>query len=279
MMYFMIFLITMFGGMSVVFALLFGPEPEDRVHAERTLNGDEAAKAAVAVLEFLKRERCNIAQGFLLGELAERVSELRRSRRPAPELLAEFVDGIAGIATQRLPNFPALLVRGILGTGRIAPKLLPLMAEILTGMREVISRGIREGSLRKADPTAAYMNLIGGLDRVTSGSVTVADTDLATLSPARLSDLRLHRIGFVFQAFNLIPVLSARENVEFVMQVQGVPAAERRGKSLEILEEVGLEGLEAIDGVRIPQAHRLPDVDAFGHSQFLHRSLIHHQAL
>ncbi|TNF90046.1 MAG: ATP-binding cassette domain-containing protein, partial [Gammaproteobacteria bacterium] len=59
-----------------------------------------------------------------------------------------------------------------------------------------------------------------------------------------LADMRLHHIGFVFQSYNLIPVLSARENVEFVMQVQGVPAAQRSRKSLEILREVGLEGME-----------------------------------
>ncbi len=60
----------------------------------------------------------------------------------------------------------------------------------------------------------------------------------------RLDDLRLHHIGFVFQAYNLIPVLSARENVEFVMQVQGVPSRERRAKAMDILREVGLEGME-----------------------------------
>jgi putative ABC transport system ATP-binding protein len=88
------------------------------------------------------------------------------------------------------------------------------------------------------------LNAIGGLDRPDSGEVHIAGTRIDTLSKGELADLRLHRIGFVFQAFNLIPVLSARENVEFVMQVQGVPASERREKSLEILAEVGLEGLE-----------------------------------
>ncbi|MCP4044446.1 MAG: ATP-binding cassette domain-containing protein, partial [Gammaproteobacteria bacterium] len=61
---------------------------------------------------------------------------------------------------------------------------------------------------------------------------------------AALADLRLHHIGFVFQAYNLIPVLSAQENVEFVMQVQGVGAAERKERSFKILQEVGLEGME-----------------------------------
>ena len=88
------------------------------------------------------------------------------------------------------------------------------------------------------------LNAIGGLDRPDSGEVYIAGERIDNLSKGDLAELRLHRIGFVFQAFNLIPVLSARENVEFVMQVQGVPAAERRDKSLEILDEVGLEGLE-----------------------------------
>jgi putative ABC transport system ATP-binding protein len=88
------------------------------------------------------------------------------------------------------------------------------------------------------------LNAIGGLDKPDSGEVYIAGERIDNLSKGDLAELRLHRIGFVFQAFNLIPVLSARENVEFVMQVQGVPSSERRGKSLEILEEVGLKGLE-----------------------------------
>jgi putative ABC transport system ATP-binding protein len=92
------------------------------------------------------------------------------------------------------------------------------------------------------------LNAIGGLDRPDSGEVWIAGQRIDNLGKGELAELRLHRIGFVFQAFNLIPVLSARENVEFVMQVQGVPAAERRTKSLQILDEVGLEGL----GDRLP---------------------------
>jgi putative ABC transport system ATP-binding protein len=88
------------------------------------------------------------------------------------------------------------------------------------------------------------LNAIGGLDKPDSGEVYIAGQRIDNLSKGDLAELRLHRIGFVFQAFNLIPVLTARENVEFVMQVQGVPAADRRQKSLDILEEVGLEGLE-----------------------------------
>lgn len=88
------------------------------------------------------------------------------------------------------------------------------------------------------------LNAIGGLDIPDSGEVWVADQRIDEMSKGELADLRLANIGFVFQAYNLIPVLTARENVEFVMQVQGVPGTERRAKSQAILEEVGLQGLE-----------------------------------
>ena len=88
------------------------------------------------------------------------------------------------------------------------------------------------------------LNAIGGLDIPDSGEVWIADQRIDQMSKGELADLRLASIGFVFQAYNLIPVLTAQENVEFVMQVQGVPAAERRDKSFALLEEVGLQGLE-----------------------------------
>jgi putative ABC transport system ATP-binding protein len=87
------------------------------------------------------------------------------------------------------------------------------------------------------------LNLIGGLDRVDSGSIHVAGENLAELSQAQLADLRLYRIGFVFQAFNLIPVLSAVENVEFVMLLQGVSGKESRERASSILDEVGLKNM------------------------------------
>ena len=88
------------------------------------------------------------------------------------------------------------------------------------------------------------LNAIGGLDIPDSGEVWIGGQRIDQMSKGELADLRLSSIGFVFQAYNLIPVLTAQENIEFVMQVQGVPAAERRAKSLAILEEVGLQGLE-----------------------------------
>lgn len=90
---------------------------------------------------------------------------------------------------------------------------------------------------------STLLNLIGALDRATSGTVTIDGQRLDELSERKLADLRLHKIGFVFQAYNLVPVLSAQENVEFVMQLQGVPAAERRARSSEILRALGIESL------------------------------------
>jgi putative ABC transport system ATP-binding protein len=88
------------------------------------------------------------------------------------------------------------------------------------------------------------LNMIGGLDALDSGAISIDGQRVDQLAKGALADLRLHHIGFVFQAYNLIPVLSARENVEFVMQMQGVPAAERRSKALAILDEVGLADME-----------------------------------
>ena len=87
------------------------------------------------------------------------------------------------------------------------------------------------------------LNLLGALDAPTRGVIAVDGIDLAELSRSDLAALRLAKLGFVFQAFNLIPVLSARENVEFVMELQGVAAADRRERALAMLAEVGLAEL------------------------------------
>jgi putative ABC transport system ATP-binding protein len=88
------------------------------------------------------------------------------------------------------------------------------------------------------------LNLLGALDTPTSGKIQLEGLELSELSPAALSELRLRKLGFVFQAYNLIPVLTARENVEFVMELQGVSTAERRERAREVLERVELGGLE-----------------------------------
>ncbi len=84
------------------------------------------------------------------------------------------------------------------------------------------------------------LNIISGLDEPTEGRTIVQGTDLSTLSDRQLIDFRLHHIGFVFQAYNLIPVLTAIENVAFVMQMQGRPQKECNETSRALLEEVGL---------------------------------------
>ncbi|MBI4194552.1 MAG: ABC transporter ATP-binding protein [Betaproteobacteria bacterium] len=88
------------------------------------------------------------------------------------------------------------------------------------------------------------LNVIGGLDTPSAGRIWVAGSEIGRMSRSELSDVRLRKIGFVFQEFNLIPVLSALENVEFVMLLQGVPEAERRSRAAALLKELGLEGLE-----------------------------------
>ena len=88
------------------------------------------------------------------------------------------------------------------------------------------------------------LNLIGALDTPTSGTVRLEGADLGTLSRQELSHLRRDRIGFVFQAYNLLPILSAYENAEIVMAVQGIAEAERRPRVMELLARVGLEGME-----------------------------------
>ena len=101
------------------------------------------------------------------------------------------------------------------------------------------------------------LNIIGALDEPTSGSVFLEGKDLCTLSRSALSRLRRDRIGFVFQAYNLIPVLTAYENAEIVLSLQGVEARERRDRVMALLAEVGLEGME----------HRRPDELSGGQQQ------------
>ncbi len=88
------------------------------------------------------------------------------------------------------------------------------------------------------------LNIIGALDKPTGGRVLLDDDDITKMSKNELSQIRLNRIGFIFQEYNLIPVLTALENVEYVMLLQGLSEKDRRDKAYAILKEVGLEGLE-----------------------------------
>jgi putative ABC transport system ATP-binding protein len=84
------------------------------------------------------------------------------------------------------------------------------------------------------------LNLIGGLDMPTSGKIIIDGTDLSTLKSSQLIDFRMRKIGFVFQAYNLIPVLTAKENVEFIMMLQKWSGEERDKRTFELLKAVGL---------------------------------------
>lgn len=101
------------------------------------------------------------------------------------------------------------------------------------------------------------LNLIGGLDSPSSGNIFVNGNDLTRMSPGQLSAYRLHNIGFVFQAYNLIPVLSALENVEFVMVLQGRSGREYRERAMHYLERVHMADL----------AHRRPKALSGGQQQ------------
>lgn len=89
------------------------------------------------------------------------------------------------------------------------------------------------------------LNMIGGLDAPDSGTLSIGGRQLDQMSSSEVTRLRLDRVGFVFQAYNLIPVLSALENVEYVMLLQGVPKVERRRRAIEILDEVGLHDMHS----------------------------------
>lgn len=113
----------------------------------------------------------------------------------------------------------------------------------LNGVNLSVEKG---GFVALAGPSGSgkttMLNIIGGLDLADSGQVTLDGNALAEMTQSELASLRLRKVGFVFQAYNLIPVLSALENVEYVMLLQGVPRVERRERAKAILDDVGLEG-------------------------------------
>ena len=118
---------------------------------------------------------------------------------------------------------------------------------------------------------STLLNLIGCIDKPTSGRILINSVNASTLSPARATQLRRETIGFVFQTFNLIPVFTASENVEFPLLVQGVSASDRRKRVGEALESVGLSA----------RAHHRPDLLSGGERQRIAvaRAIVHHPAL
>lgn len=101
------------------------------------------------------------------------------------------------------------------------------------------------------------LNLIGALDKPTKGKVLIEGEDITHKKRNELGDLRLHKIGFVFQAYNLIPVLSALENIEFTMMLLGEPEKERREKAMQVMRELGIDEL----------AHKRPNEMSGGQQQ------------
>jgi putative ABC transport system ATP-binding protein len=118
---------------------------------------------------------------------------------------------------------------------------------------------------------STLLNLIGCIDKPTTGRILIDGVDTSRLNPSRLTALRREKIGFVFQTFNLIPVFTAAENVEFPLLVQGVAAKERRGRVAAALESVGLSA----------RANHRPDLLSGGERQrvAVARAIVHRPAL
>ena len=127
-------------------------------------------------------------------------------------------------------------------------KIFEQEAEEVQAVRDVSLTISRGEFTALAGPSGSgkttLLNLIGGLTRPTRGEIWVAGQELGALSNRELAQLRLEEVGFVFQAYNLLPVLSALENAEFPMLLQGIPAAQRSERVRELFERTGMTGLE-----------------------------------
>lgn len=141
------------------------------------------------------------------------------------------------MSERELPAVEAAGLRKVYGRGGMP-------VEALHGVDLTVGRG---EFLAVIGPSGSgkttLLNLLGGLDRPSAGQLRIGGQALDGLSASRMADLRLRHIGFVFQDYNLIPVLTACENVEYVMLLQGVDRRTRQARALAILEEVGLGGL------------------------------------
>ena len=127
-------------------------------------------------------------------------------------------------------------------------KIYPQEPEAVEAVRGVTLE-IHEGDfMAMAGPSGSgkttLLNMLGGLTRPTRGRIWVGDQEITEFTDKELARLRLESIGFVFQAFNLLPVFSALENAEFSLLLRGVPAEERHRRVRELFQEIGLEGLE-----------------------------------
>ena len=127
-------------------------------------------------------------------------------------------------------------------------KIFTQEAEEVQAVRDVDLRVERGEFTALAGPSGSgkttLLNLIGGLTRPTRGQVWVAGQDVSRMSSQQLARLRLEQVGFIFQAYNLLPVLTALENAEFPMLLQGIDDEERQARVRELFVRTGLEGLE-----------------------------------
>jgi len=129
-------------------------------------------------------------------------------------------------------------VTKVYGSGKVAVRALSdVDLAITTGEFSALAGPSGSGK-------STLLNIISGLDAPSEGRVTVDGVDVTGLSGGAASRMRLFKIGFVFQSYNLLPVLTAFENAEYVLMLQGVPAAERHTRVRAVLARVGLEGLE-----------------------------------
>ena len=127
-------------------------------------------------------------------------------------------------------------------------KVFEQEAEEVTAVRDVSLTIARGEFTALAGPSGSgkttLLNVIGGLTRATRGQVDVAGQDISEMTNQELARLRLEQVGFVFQAYNLLPVLTALENAEFPMLLQGIDAEERRARVQELFHRTGRDGLE-----------------------------------
>lgn len=135
----------------------------------------------------------------------------------------------------------AVELKGVSKTYRTGPIEVPALRDLSlqVGVGEFAAAAGPSGSGK-----TTLLNLIGGLDRADTGEIWVAGQNLQSLSSGQLAYLRLQRIGFVFQTYNLLPVLTALENAEFTLLLQGMPAYKRKEKVEKLFSEIGLHGVE-----------------------------------